>query len=86
MIVVTKETEVYGIEAQVLNAGCSQYRTTYIIPEIEREGKKVLDIEGFPVEVLDINGVVVSSLMKNGLLIRVNSGFRISMNFRELRK
>ena len=86
MISVIKETEVYGIDAQVLNAGCSQYRTTYIIPEIEREGKKVLDIEGFPIEVLDINGVAVSSLIENGSLIRVNGGFRISMNFRELRK
>ena len=86
MISAIKETEVYGIEAQVLNAGCSQYRTNYIIPEIEREGKKILDIGGFPVEVLDINGVVVSSLIENGSLIRENGGFRISMNFRVLRQ
>lgn len=86
MIPVMKETEVYGIEAQVLNAGCIQYRATCIIPEAEREGRKILDIEGFPVEVLDINGVVVNSLVKNGLLIRENPGFRIAMNFRELRK
>lgn len=86
MIPVMKETEVYGIEAQVLNAGCIQYRPTCIIPVIEREGKKILDIEGFPAEVLDINGVVVSSLIKNGSLISGNSGFRIAMNYRELRK
>ena len=86
MIPIMKETEVYGIEAQVLKAGCSQYRTTCIIPEAEREGRKILDIEGFPVEVLDINGVVVSSLMKNGSMIRENGGFSISMNFREFRK
>ncbi len=86
MMPVIKETEVYGIEAQVLHAGCRQYRTTYIIPEAGRDGVKILDLEGFSVEVLDINGVVVSSLMKNGLLIRENGGFRISMNFRELRR
>jgi len=86
MIPVTKETEVYGIDAQVLNAGCRQYWSTYIIPEADRKGVKILDIEGFSVEVLDINGVVVSSLIKNGLLIRENGDFRISMNFRGLRK
>ena len=86
MIPLIKETEVYGIEAQVLSAGCRQYRTTCIIPEAYREGVQILDIEGFSVEVLDINGVVVGSLIENGALIRVNGGFRISMNFRELRK
>lgn len=86
MLPVIKETEVYGVEAQVLNAGCIQYQATCIIPEAEREGRKILDIEGFPVEVLDIKGVVVSSLIKNGSLIRENGGFRILMSLRELHK
>ena len=84
MIPVMKE--VYGIEAQVLNDGYMQYRTTYIIPAIERDGRQILDIEGFPVEVLDVNGVVVGLLIKHGSLIRENRGFRIAMNFQELRK
>ena len=80
---ITKETEVYGIEAQIIAAGCKQYRITNIIPEADCEGRKILDLAGFPIEVLDTKSVVVRSLLKNGSLIRVNGGFRIAMSFRE---
>ena len=41
------EYEVLGIEAMILDAGSKQYSNTFVIPEVIRDGVKVLDLCGF---------------------------------------
>lgn len=81
-MIMMKETEVYGIDAQIIDAGCRQYPVTLTIPEVIRDGIKVLKLNGFSDEELNIDGEVIRSLLRNGSLLKVKSGFRIAMNLR----
>lgn len=71
------EYEVMGIEAMILDAGCKQYSNTFVIPEVIRDGVKVLDLCGFSDVELDSEGPVIKSLLRRGLLKRVDGGFEI---------
>lgn len=79
---IIKETEVYGIDAQIIEAGRRQYPFTLTIPEVIRNGMKFLKLDGFSDEELNIDGEVIRSLLRNGSLLKVKSGFRIAMNLR----
>lgn len=71
------EYEVIGIEAMILEAGSKQYSSTFVVPEVVRDGVKVLDLCGFSIDQLDSEGLVVTSLLSRGLLKRVEGGFEI---------
>lgn len=74
---IMKEIEVFGIKAKILDAGCRQYRTNYIIPTDTRNGKTLLDLTGFNDDDLDVNGSVVKELVSDGLLMQKQSGYEI---------
>ena len=71
------EYEVLGIEAMILDAGSKQYSNTFVIPEVIRDGVKVLDLCGFSDVELDSEGPVIKSLLRRGLLKKVDGGFEI---------
>ena len=71
------EYEVLGIEAMTLDAGSKQYSNTFVIPEVIRDGVKVLDLCGFSDVELDSEGPVIKSLLRRGLLKKVDGGFEI---------
>lgn len=76
-MIVMKEVEVLGVKAQILDAGCSQYRQTYVIPTTQRGSMTVLNLNGFQNSDIDINGSIVKSLLDDGLLKHVASGYEI---------
>ena len=71
------EYEVMGIEAMILDAGSKQFSNTFVIPEVIRDGVKVLDLCGFSIDELASEGPVVTSLLRRGLLKRTDGGFEI---------
>ena len=76
-MIVMKEVEVLGVRAQILDAGCSQYRQTYVIPKTQHGSIMVLDLKGFQDSDIDINGRNVDSLLNDGLLKQVEGGYEI---------
>ena len=76
-MIVMKEVEVLGVRAQILDAGCSQYRQSYVIPTTQHGTTTVLNLKGFQDTDIDINGRTVDSLLSDGLLKQVEGGYEI---------